>query len=157
MRAFSMVSLVLALGLVVGCAQTGTGTKQTAGALGGAALGGLLGSQFGGGTGNLVATGLGVFAGALIGSEVGKSLDRADQNYARQAAHQSFQAPVGDTISWNNPGSGHGGTYTTVRDGYSRSGSYCREFRQTIVVDGRERQAFGVACEQPDGSWKIIE
>lgn len=135
----------------------GSGTKQTVGTVGGAALGGLLGSQFGGGTGNLVATGLGVFLGGLVGSEIGKSLDRADAQYAASAQQQAFAAPVGDTISWRNPESGNAGTYTTLRDGYSNAGSYCREFQQSIVVGGRTERATGRACQQPDGSWRIVQ
>ena len=34
--------------------------------------------------------------------------------------------------------------------------SYCREFQSTIVVEGRQQQAFGTACLQPDGSWQIV-
>jgi hypothetical protein len=34
--------------------------------------------------------------------------------------------------------------------------SYCREFQSVIVVEGRQQQAFGTACLQPDGSWQIV-
>ncbi len=47
----------------------------------GAALGGLLGSQFGHGDGQLAYTGLGVFLGGLAGNSVGSSMDRADSVY----------------------------------------------------------------------------
>jgi len=46
---------------------------------------------------------------------------------------------------------------TPVRDGYSESGSYCREFQQTVSIGGKNEQAYGVACRQPDGSWRIVE
>jgi hypothetical protein len=32
---------------------------------------------------------------------------------------------------------------------------YCREFQKQIIIDGRTEQAYGVACRQPDGTWKI--
>lgn len=32
---------------------------------------------------------------------------------------------------------------------------YCREFQKQIVIDGRTERAYGVACLQPDGTWKI--
>lgn len=32
---------------------------------------------------------------------------------------------------------------------------YCREFQKQIIIDGRPEQAYGEACLQPDGSWKI--
>lgn len=31
----------------------------------------------------------------------------------------------------------------------------CRDFKTTIQVDGRSQDATGVACEQPDGTWKV--
>lgn len=34
--------------------------------------------------------------------------------------------------------------------------SYCREFQSTIIVNGRPAPAYGIACLQPDGSWRIV-
>jgi surface antigen len=153
--------LVAGLGLALllaGCAQgQGPGTKQTVGGLGGAALGGLFGAQFGSGTGKLAATAAGVLAGALVGSEIGRYMDDADQDYAYGATTQAQSVPVGQTISWNNPNSGNYGTVTPVRDGTSTSGAYCREFQQTVTVGGRYEEAYGVACRQPDGSWRVVQ
>lgn len=149
-----MIAGALALS---GCADTGMGQKQTVGTLGGAALGGLLGSQFGGGTGKLVATGLGVFLGGLVGNQIGQSLDRADHLAANQAYSKAQAAPIGETVTWDNPKSGHSGTYTPVREGTSSSGRYCREFQQTITVGGKTEQGYGTACRQPDGSWQIVQ
>jgi len=158
MRKKAFVGCVVAAVLAVGgCAENGMGQKETVGTLGGAALGGLLGSQFGGGTGKLVATGLGVFLGGLAGHEIGKSLDRADKLAANQAYSRAQAAPIGETISWQNPDNGHRGTYTPVREGTSSSGRYCREFQQSITVGGKTEQGYGTACRQPDGSWQIVQ
>ena len=139
------------------CSNSPYGEKQTVGTLGGAALGGLLGSQFGDGTGQLVATGAGVLIGGLIGSEIGRSMDEQDRMKANEAVMEAHQAPLGETIVWNNPDSGHSGTVTPVRDGSTSSGLYCREFQQTITVGGRTETAYGTACRQPDGTWRIVE
>lgn len=139
-----------------GCAEQGYGPKQSVGALGGAALGGLLGSQFGSGKGKLATTAVGVLIGALAGSEIGRSLDRADRTYADRAVTRAQAAPLGETITWNNPKSGNSGTVTPVRDGTSASGQYCREFQQSITVGGKMQQGYGVACRQPDGTWRIV-
>ena len=53
----------------------GSHTNEVVGVLAGAAGGGLIGSQFGKGTGKLATTGAGVAAGALLGDQVGRSLD----------------------------------------------------------------------------------
>jgi surface antigen len=141
---------------VTACTTTDSwGTKQTLGTGAGAIGGGLLGSQIGGGKGQLWATGAGVLLGALVGSEIGASLDRADQAYMSQAQDRAHTAAVGETISWNNPQTGHYGTYTPVRDGTSSSGRYCREYQQTVYVGGQKQSAYGTACQQPDGTWQI--
>ncbi|WP_245689491.1 RT0821/Lpp0805 family surface protein [Roseospirillum parvum] len=147
-------ALILSGGLA-GC--SGQGDKQTVGTLIGAAAGAALGTQIGGGTGRYAAIAGGTLLGAWLGSEAGKSLDRADQAALENAQQEAHQAPVGETIAWNNPDSGHSGSVTPVRDGYSQSGRYCREYRTVIEVDGRQQDAYGTACRQPDGSWEIIK
>lgn len=142
--------------MLAGCQTGSMGTKEGFGTVGGAVAGGLIGSRFGGGSGKLVAVGIGTLLGAFAGREIGSSLDKADQAYADRAATQAYAAPIGQRISWNNPQSGNQGVIVPVRDGYDGSGSYCREFQQSIVVGGRTEQAFGTACRQPDGSWKIV-
>ncbi len=169
LRNFALTAVLIASTAVAGCAGTGynntydasgnTGgglNKQQIGTGVGAVVGGLAGSQFGGGRGQLVGTGVGVLLGALVGSSLGASLDKADIAYAQQAQSRSYVAPIGQTISWNNPQSGNSGTYTPVRDGRSSSGNYCREYQQTIYVGGQQQTATGTACQNPDGTWKVI-
>src|SRR5437660_12923556 len=102
----------------------GYGVKQGFGTLGGAALGGLAGSQFGRGSGKLAVTGLGVLIGGLLGSETGKSLDRADAAYAQQATAAAASAPYGQTVQWSNPQTGNWGTVTPLRQGHTDTGTY---------------------------------
>lgn len=151
------LTLMVAATCALGACQTGDwGNKQTVGTGIGAVAGGLAGSQFGKGDGQLWATGAGVLLGALIGSEVGASLDAADRMQMQQAQSTANNAPIGETISWNNPESGNRGTIVAVRDGTSSSGRYCREYQQTIVVGGQQQSGYGTACQQPDGSWQVV-
>lgn len=148
----------MALSLLLPACQAGNmGQKEGIGTLGGAAAGGLLGSQIGKGSGKLVATGAGVLLGAWLGNEIGSSLDKADRSEMYRAETRAYTAPVGQQITWNNPQSGNSGTIVPVRDGYANDGAYCREFQQTITVAGRQQQGFGRACQQPDGTWKIVQ
>lgn len=151
MMAFSTLALS-------GCqTMDGTNTKQIVGTGGGALVGGILGSKVGKGSGQLWATGAGALMGALIGSEIGASLDAADRAEASRATYNAHHAPVGETISWNNPNTGNYGTVTPVRDGYSSGGRYCREYQQTVYVGGKQESAYGQACRQPDGSWEVVK
>jgi len=146
------VALVLAL---AACAP-GQVKKQTGGTLIGAGLGALTGSQIGGGKGKLVAVAIGALAGAYLGNEVGKSLDRADRLAMKNTSQSALEKnPVGRTSNWSNPGSGHSGTVTPTRTYQTASGSPCREYQQTVTIDGKTEQAYGRACRQQDGSWKI--
>ena len=147
--AVAMAALALA-----GCADTGPkqGVGTVAGAIGGAALG----SQFGRGTGSVAAIAAGTLLGAFLGSEAGKSLDTADRQVADHAQQRAYAAPVGEQITWNNPNTGNSGTIVPTREGTTASGANCREFQSTIVIGGKTEQAYGTACRQPDGSWKIV-
>jgi surface antigen len=164
---------VLILGVSLGaCAQPGSSpgyggraapgeiglNKTTGGALVGAGLGGLAGSQFGHGSGKLAMTALGVLAGGLAGSSVGSSLDKADLAYSNQTTQRTLEtAQTHQTSSWQNPDTGASGTVTPTRTWQTAGGDYCREFQQTISVGGKTEQGYGKACRQPDGSWKIVQ
>jgi surface antigen len=157
-----LIAIACTTVLLAGCTNTGSGpgefglNKTTGGGLLGAVGGAVAGSQFGKGTGQLAATAAGTLIGALVGSEVGRSLDKADQQYAHRAQTQAQTAPIGQTIAWSNPDSGHSGTVTPVREGTMTStGEYCREYQQNVQVGGQTQKAYGTACRQPDGSWRI--
>lgn len=146
-------ALCLSLGLA---ACESAGTKETIGTIGGAAAGGLVGSQIGGGSGQLAATAIGVLLGAFIGNEVGKSLDKADQAYATNTAGNALESNTsGQTSTWSNPDSGNSGTITPTQTSYSESGEPCREYQQTVVIGGEMQEAYGTACRNPDGTWRI--
>ena len=136
---------VMALALA-GCQQGGysdMGPKQGVGTLGGAVIGGL-------------ATGAGVLLGALVGSEIGKSLDRADRQYMAEKTQYALESgQSGQPVEWRNPDSGHYGTVTPQR-AYQANDSYCREYTQTVSIGGKTERAYGTACRQPDGSWQIV-
>ena len=156
MKALKILTVpVLAVSLA---ACQGTGPKETVGTLGGAALGGLIGSQIGSGAGRGIAIAAGVVIGGLIGNQIGKSLDRQDQEYAARTARQSFdQGPTGSTSAWRNPESGNQGRFTPTSDTYQRGGRRCRDFTHEITLaDGRRDVVRGTACQNQDGSWETI-
>ncbi len=162
-KSLFIASALAASLLTAGCAQQGGyqdsnyGSRQTFGLLAGAALGGLLGSEIGGsGDSQLAAVAAGTLIGAVIGSEIGRGLDDVDRQRARQAEVSAARAPIGETITWSNTNSGNYGEVTSVREGTSTSGRYCREYQHTIYVGGEAEQGYGTACRQPDGSWEIL-
>jgi surface antigen len=104
-----------------------------------------------------MAVAAGTLLGAYIGGQVGESLDKADIEYARQAEMRAAVVPLRQQIVWSNPQTGHSGTVTPIREGRDPLGNYCREYQTTVTIGGRVEQAYGTACRQPDGSWKVID
>ncbi len=149
---YSIIPLV-ALSLAA-CADAGP--KENVGTVIGGVSGAVIGAQFGKGSGQLVGVAAGTLIGAFVGREVGRSLDRADIAAAHAAQERAHTAPVGERIVWRNPESGNSGTITPTRDGRDATGNYCREYQTTVTVQGKTEPAFGTACRQPDGSWKIV-
>ncbi len=141
---------------LIACAEN-QGPKQTGGTVVGAIAGGLLGSTIGSGSGKAIAIGVGAVLGGIVGSEVGKSLDRADRAHMHRTTQQSLETQrTGRASTWQNPDNRHSGTVTPTRTFRRESGEQCREFQQTVTIDDRTERAYGTACRQPDGSWKIV-
>jgi surface antigen len=155
MKRIVIVPVILALSLA-GCASTGP--KETGGTLIGGATGAVIGAQVGHGTGRLLGVAVGTLAGALIGGEIGRSLDRQDRIEMERAAQYSLEHNRSDEPrEWRNPDSGHHGSITPKRTYRTAEGRYCREYQQMVIIGGEEHQAYGTACRQPDGSWKIVK
>jgi surface antigen len=150
-----VITLLAGSLLLAACQTDNWGGGETVGTMGGAAAGGLIGSAVGHGSAG--GTLLGVLLGGFVGNQMGGMVDDADKKRALAAEQRAYSAPIGQQITWNNPQNGNSGTITPTRDGYAANGAYCREFQQTITVGGQQQQAYGKACQQPDGSWKIVQ
>lgn len=37
------------------------------------------------------------------------------------------------------------------------NGDYCREYTRTVFIGGRTEQAYGTACLEPDGAWRVAD
>jgi hypothetical protein len=62
-------------------------------------------------------------------------LDQRDKRMQAEAAQKALEtAPSGKPVAWTNPDSGHSGTVTPVRT-YQSSGTYCREYQQTVTIE----------------------
>lgn len=136
----------------------------------GAALGGILGSQFGNGRDDRVAATIGgVVLGGIIGNAVsqdgGCDNRYADRYYYDRAYYDSLER--GHRADWRNPHTQSYGYFRPVRtyyvdDDHGRRhhprGGYrqvCREYAQTVWIGGRQQTAYGTACRAPDGTWQI--
>ena len=150
MKKLMLIGLVT-LPLLGGCAtkmQTGTAI----GALTGGAFAYCLGQDS---SNKEVWTVLGIGLGAMIGQSIGQQLDERDRYLMAQTfEHTMEKAPTNASGQWQNPDTGHGGTITPTNT-IVTNGTPCREFTQTVSIGGQMQEAYGTACRQADGSWKI--
>jgi surface antigen len=131
-----------------GCA--GGTSNQNIGVGGGALIGGLLGSQFGQGSGAVAATIGGAVLGGLLGGAVGKNMDDVDRQKMNSAV--VYNQPT----RWRNTETGNS-YYVQPRQTFrTDNGELCREYITTAVIGGKKQQLTGQACRQADGSWKMI-
>ena len=146
---------ILVLVIMSGCASL-PGSNQTQGTVAGGAIGALLGSTIGDGRGSVWAAAAGAIGGALLGSHVGKQLDERDQIVIQKATYNALENSASNSrTSWNNPDSGNAGSVTPTRTFEMADGSFCREYTSMVEVGGESETAYGTACRQDDGSWKI--
>jgi len=140
-----------------GTPETGQGPRENTGTLVGAVAGGLIGSQFGGGTGERIAAGLaGAAIGGLIGNRVGAAMDDEDKQRAYAAQMQALESgKSGVAVAWKNPDSGR---YGSVVPGpaYRTNGQQCRQYTHPIYIDGKPQVARGNACRNADGTWTAV-
>src|SRR5262245_5841650 len=153
----SMLQMTAVIMLLVvcttGCATIEDNPKASIGAFGGAAFGGLIAAAAGGGGAAIAGA---VIGGALLGGFAGNALDQRDKRLAAEAQQRALEsARTGQPVAWTNPDTGHTGTITPTKTFQSASGQYCREFQSDVTIGGKPDKAWGTACRQPDGSWKV--
>lgn len=132
------------------CRDSGTGAAL--GAAAGGVGGAVIGATASHGRQQWAATAGGAILGVLLGGVVGHAVDTLDQDCAAQAV---AYGPVGQPVGWASPAYGTQYQVTPVRQ-YVAQGTTCREYQANAAVDGRWQQVHGTACQQPDGSWRVV-
>jgi len=162
-RLFAAALVALSMAACAGTPETGQGPKENTGTLVGAVAGGLIGSQFGGGTGERIAAGLaGAAIGGLIGNRIGAGMDDDDKRRAYAAQMQALESgKSGVAVAWKNPDSGR---YGSVVPGpaYQSNGLQCRPYTHTIYIDfirlspcRRCRNGFRLSAPTGRSPWRV--
>jgi surface antigen len=91
--------------------------------------GGVVGNQFGQGSGRVAATAAGVVIGGMIGNRIGRNMDTDDRRMAVAAEYRALEyGQTGAAMPWNNPGTRHRGQIVPGSY-YSEGGRFCRSAR----------------------------
>lgn len=148
----NVISKLCVGGVLIFVSACSNVSNETIGTTTGAIAGGLIGNQFGGGSGRTLATVVGALAGGVIGNSIGRDLDNRSREAALQAEYNALErGHPGQPVNWQ----GSNGTYGQVvpQQTYQVGSQDCRRYTHTIYIDGRPQQAAGTACRQPDGTW----
>ena len=146
----------MAVAIALSLALSACANKQEGGTVVGAVAGGLIGNQFGKGSGKVLATVAGAVVGGLVGSEIGKSMDKTDRLLAQQAELAALErGQSGQATPWRNPDNGRYGEVVPSKP-YQRGQDNCRDYTHTIYIDGRPQTMRGTACRNGDGTWRNV-
>ena len=112
----------------------------------GATLGGLLGTQ----------VDRGASAPFANVDAITRHLNDEDKRRMQEAEARAYAGPLGETVMWRNDTSGHSGSVTAKSEHKRATGDLCREFEAHVLVGTHNETGYGIACHQPDGSWKVV-
>ena len=150
MKMNKIILIVIVL-FMFGCNGNQQMNTLGGGLLGGIA-GGIAGNQIGSGSGRTAAIIGGTIAGVALGSYIGSYMDRSDQQQVNRTLETM---PSNRPVSWQNPDSGHQYQMVAQPAFQTNQGTYCREFLTEAYIHNQVEQMYGMACRQPDGSWKV--
>ncbi len=127
----------------------------------GVAIGAIIGGLFGnavGGRNSGGATVAGVVAGGALGAALTHKLDCNDRSYVYRTQMEGFNAGrAGATYEWRNPENNHRGNFKVI-DYYKDEDNFRYSvYSQEVFIDGRPEEVNGRACQQPNGTWVIID
>lgn len=89
--------------------------------------------------------------GGLVGGDIGTGLGADDKRLALEAEYKALEyTPAGQPVKWQ--GSGVTGEATAAQP-YRVGSQNCRQYSQSVTVNGAGRSARGTACRNADGSW----
>jgi surface antigen len=101
--------------------------------------------------------------GGLIGlfePEPGDAYERltdGDILKAAEALQESLEGKIdGEPVLWSNKISGRAGAITPIRTFVTEDGVFCREYIETLVVDGSTENIENTGCRDEAGIWRWV-
>jgi len=86
-----------------------------------------------------------------IVARTGVELSDSDRQRALEAEYRALEAaPGGQPVVWS--GRGVSGQVVAAAP-YQVGSQNCRQYTHTVTAEGKQTQARGAACRNPDGSW----
>jgi len=155
------VAAALAVGIaalpLAGCQtveqETGLNRNTQAGALGGAAFGGIVAALAGANPAWIAAS---VIMGGVAGGALGNYLGKEDtEKHVETNLNALNTLGAGQTASWSDNQTGNSGSTTVDRVFTAANGQSCKAYTETVRTAQRNVTEQATACRQSDGSWKV--
>lgn len=128
-----------------------------AGVIAGALIGGLLGNAMARRGSSAIPTIAGVVVGGALGAVLTKDMNCEDQSYAYNTYYNGFNSGRTNVpYQWRNPSNGNYGDFRVNNYYNDPAGFRCAEFNHQAYINRRSRSGSGRACQQPDGTWAIV-
>ena len=143
---------------LAGCVETSSPSSSSSiGGMTGRLTGGLIGGRAKAqGASESVSAGATSLYAAWTVDDLGRQLDDGDRRMAAEADFVALETGgAGVAREWHNSATGRRGQVTPGA-AYAVNQYTCRDFVDTVVVDGRKETRRATACRQPDGSWRPI-
>lgn len=155
MKKIIVLSAALTIAACATDPATRTQQKQSGSVVAGAVIGGLVGNQFGGGTGRALMTAAGTVAGGFLGNHLFKT--RAQSEFERDAAQRALNASAsGQRVTWSDPRTHESGYFIALNTRRMNDGRICRDFRRGLSIGEKEvDETTGTACLRSNGQWDI--
>jgi len=96
--------------------------------------------------------------GSIPAPYIAHLLDAEDWRRAKAALATALDPQGnGSLVAWDNPESGHKGSFTPVGKAYPADAKICRVFLSRIDRKGNEQSMQGTACADKGSDWTIAE
>ncbi len=129
-----------------------------AGVIAGALIGGLLGNAVSRGGGRAPGTVAGVVVGGALGAGLTQHMDCGDRSYAYKTYYDGLNSGRAHSDwQWEDPQDGHYGDFRIGEYYTDPDGFRCADYTQQVWIDGQRQYANGHACQQPDGTWAMVD
>lgn len=156
--AAALLATALAASSVAGCAyieeQTGFSKNTQRGAAAGATFGGVIAALSNANPAWVAAS---VIMGGVTGGVIGDYLDKRSAEKAASNQYNSLQTlGQGQSSSWTNSSTGHSGSTTVTRVYTTAGGATCKDFVEVIETPQKTFRENGTACQQANGSYRVI-
>jgi len=76
-----------------------------------------------------------------------RSFDHGPHRPDRRVRSRTVLVEPAPTIVWNN---------TSPRNQHASARQYCAPFEEDVLISGTWQTVTGRACQQPDGTWRIV-